>query len=80
MTLPWIIRYEYPGTVGTGSAARPVGEVYVRAVDREEDIWSYTRDPRDATGFTSSEAAALARTHHWPRARVVQRRTAAVIR
>ena len=77
----WIIRYTYPGTVGTGTSARPVGDVYVLAVDREDNIWSYTRNPREATGFrTQREAHEEARSHHWPGARVVHRSTAREIR
>jgi hypothetical protein len=58
-----------------------VGDVYVLAVDREEGIWSYTRDPREATGFaTTREAAGVAEGKHWPRAVVMHRDNAKVIR
>lgn len=68
----FVIEYEYPGTTN----GRPVGKVYARSLrndipDYPEDVWSYVKNPADATVFsTRAEAEREVQRRHWPRARV----------
>lgn len=62
--MSYLIRYDYPGTTN----GQPVGAVYVERIPwAGEGVYSYTRDPQEATVWDTAEAAeAEARGKHWP--------------
>lgn len=64
----WVIEYDYPGTVQD----KPVGFVFALNINQiSPGAWSYTKDPNEATAFTTEEdARAEATKHAWPRATV----------
>lgn len=68
-----VIRYTYPGTVND----QPVGDVYVKRVadtipGYPPDVFSYTKDPAEATQWPSVDHAVdeLMR-RHWNNAKAV---------
>lgn len=55
----FLIRYTYPGATGGSRAGemRPVGDVYVLKAAWGNDVFSYTKDPDEATVWPTREAA-----------------------
>ena len=51
----FLIKYTYPGTVN----GERVGEVYVQRFDVGRNIFSYTKDPAEATRWSTEEGALL---------------------
>jgi hypothetical protein len=69
--MKYAIRYRYPGTEN----GTPVGVVFaLDAGDIAPGVWSYAKDPREATLFDTAEDAerTLAQHHYWPEAQVVE--------
>lgn len=75
----YIIRYRYPGTVN----GRRVGRVYVLRCDGPgfaPGTFSYTKDPREATGWaTEPEANDVLNRTYWPVAEIMRRDEAAAL-
>ena len=74
----FLVRYAYPGFAGTRTEdERTIGDVYVLKCDWGSDVYSYTKDPAEATAWSTRELAELA-AHVWNRhgAVVVLRRQA----
>lgn len=63
----FLIRYHSASTVN----GEPVGIVYVQGVEWSEKVYSYTKDPEEATQFSEREAELLIGRARWPEARIV---------
>lgn len=60
--MTYVIRYRSGGTI----SGKPIGLVYVEKCEWGTDVFSYTKNPVEATHYTTeAEAEAVVRARHW---------------